>query len=108
MKKASATLEEKNEAMRDARDVNAELASKVFAAIRLISKQTVKKEEQKQVEYIVRIIATMGKFSQFLEPPGKADPVPNDMIRVIQMCIETLEYVLRIEFVMKNINVDPF
>lgn len=108
MKKASATQEEKDIAMLDAQEVNAELASKCFAAIRLISKQTKKKEEEKQVEYIVRIIATMGKFSQFLEPPGDSDPSPKDMIRVIQMCIETLEYVLRIEFVMKTINADPF
>lgn len=50
----------------------------------------------------------MGKFSQFLEPPGDSEPIPKDMIRVIQMCIETLEYVLRIEFVMKTINSDPF
>ena len=56
LKASDVDQSDKVAAERDAKEVNAELATKSFDSIREISKQTIDPTRKKQIMYIIRVI----------------------------------------------------
>ena len=91
----------------DARSVNAALAKSSFEEVRQMEQKTTDEIDAKKISYIIGGIAKISEYSQFLEPIVLPGQTPQDTIEIIQFCVETLEYVLRIENLMNDINKDP-
>ena len=60
--------------------------------------------DKKKINYIIGGISKISEYSEFLEPLVLPGQTPADTIQVIQYSVESLEYILRIENIMSEIN----